>query len=182
MHVLVDTDQAKVCLTKAPNQNASESSAAAADSNRKPLPELGVRGYDSVPLYQSGNRIARPYGFGFVVTCGWLEDLSVEQGLRQPGEGTMSGGLEYIRRQIGMDHHSSVKVPFDPKDLDMPSLACLVWIANNMTSWGMEMANDREMVEKLKSAFNTDMEPKWYRSGLAGCPLVCVFNSSPRSS
>ena len=177
MHVLVDTDQVEVCLTKGPHQNASESSAAAMGSNRKPLPELGVRGYDSVPLYQSGNRIARPYGFGFVVTCGWLEDLSVEQGLRQPGEGTMSGGLEYIRRQIGMDHHSSVKVPFDPKDLDMPSLACLVWIANNMTSWGMDMANDREMVEKLKSAFNTDMEPKWYRSRLGGCPLVCALNS-----
>ena len=162
-------DYTKIC--------ASVSSPVTPGSNRKPLPNLGIQSYDSVPLYQSGNRIARPYGFGFVVTCGWLEDLSVEQGLRHPGEGTMSGGLEYIRRQIGMDHHSSVKVPFDPKDLDMPSLACLVWIANNMTSWGMEMANDREMVEKLKSAFNTDMEPKWYRSRLGGCPLVCALNS-----
>ena len=161
-------DYTKIC--------ASVSSPVTPGSNRKPLPNLGIQSYDSVPLYQSGNRIARPYGFGFVVTCGWLEQFSVEKGICQPGEGNMCGGLKYIRDQIGMEHYSSVRLR--PKnDPTMPTLAYLVWIANNLTSWGMEMANDREMVEKLKSAFNTDMEPKWYRSRLGGCPLVCALNS-----
>ena len=88
----------------------------------------------------------------------------------------MCGGLKYICDQIGMEHYSSVRLR--PKnDPTMPTLAYLIWIANNLTSWGMEMANDREMVEKLKTALDTDMEPKWYRSGLGGCPLVCAPNS-----
>ena len=124
MDALDGTEHVDTGLSNIPKDAPSLSQPIATGLDRKPLPKLEIRGHQSVKLHEWGNRASKLYGFGFVVTSRWLEQLSVDKGIRRPGHGTIAAGLRIICDKTGMKNYSVVRLR--PKDPTMPTLACLV--------------------------------------------------------
>ena len=73
MDALDGTEHVDTGLSNIPKDAPSLSQPIATGLDRKPLPKLEIRGYQSVKLHEWGNRALKLYGFGFVVTSRWLE-------------------------------------------------------------------------------------------------------------
>ncbi|KAK7677167.1 hypothetical protein QCA50_019876 [Cerrena zonata] len=121
------------------------------------LPDYQVPSFDTLTPSQL---IPYPtsYLFGFVVDMDWMMDYGerlIASGRGTPGPNTLDCADSWIRTHC---RYVNVNVLYPRKG---KKVWCY-WIGASAVEWTMAFGNNPEIQQKLKDAFSTDTEPKWY--------------------
>ncbi|KAK7677170.1 hypothetical protein QCA50_019879 [Cerrena zonata] len=121
------------------------------------LPDYQVHGFDTLTPSQLVNSPTN-YLFGLIVDTPWMMEYGerlIASGRGRSGRNTLDCAASWIRTHC---RYVNVSVLYPRKG----KMVWCYWIGTTAVEWTMDLANDPEIQQKLKDAFSTDTEPKWY--------------------